>query len=101
VGLGAVGTVTYSRGVAASMEQVLKDLLGTEPGSVTSIQEGLDRTVTRLNDRIDQWEGRLELRREQLIKKFTALEAALARAQSQSAWLTAQFASLNGSNSGN
>ena len=100
-GLGAVGTVTYSRGVAASMEQILKDLLGTEAGSVTSIQEGLDRTVTRLTDRIDQWEGRLDIRREQLIKKFTALEEALARAQSQSAWLTAQFASLNGTNTGN
>lgn len=100
-GLGDVGTVTYSRGVAASMELVLKDLLGTDAGSVTSIQEGLDRTVTRLNERVDQWEGRLELRREQLIRKFTALEEALARAQSQSAWLTAQFASLNGGSQSN
>lgn len=99
VGLGSVGTVSYSRGVAASMEQVLEDLLGTDSGSITSIQEGLDRTVTRLTDRIDQWEGRLDIRREQLIKRFTALEEALALAQSQSAWLTAQFASLNGTSS--
>ncbi len=100
-GLGALGSVTYNRGVAASMEAVLERLLGTDPGSVTSIQEGLDRTVTRLEDRVDQWEGRLEIRRDQLIRQFTALEEALARAQSQSAWLSAQFASLNGTNQSN
>ncbi len=97
-GTGLLGSVTYSKGVAESMSQVLKALLGTEPGSVTAIQEGLDRAVDRLGDRVDRWENRLVLKREQLVRKFTALEEAMARAQSQSAWLTQQFASLNGSN---
>jgi flagellar hook-associated protein 2 len=99
-GVGSLGSVTYSRGVAESMSQVLKALLGTEAGSVTAIQEGLDRAVDRLTDRVDRWEDRLVLKREQLVRKFTALEEAMARAQSQSAWLTQQFASLNGINNG-
>lgn len=93
---GAVGTVTYSPGVAASLEKVLDGLLGTASGSVTAIQEGLDRSVTRLGDRVDRWEDRLERRRAMLVEQFTALELALAQAQSQSAWLAAQFASLMG-----
>ncbi|MEQ9570244.1 MAG: flagellar filament capping protein FliD, partial [Longimicrobiales bacterium] len=96
---GDVGSVTFSPGVAASLEKVLEGLLGTDSGSVTSIQEGLDRSVTRLSDRVDRWEDRLERRREMLVEKFTALELALAQAQSQSAWLAAQFASLMGTSS--
>lgn len=95
-GTGAMGTVTYSVGVAVRLETVLDGLLGTATGSVTSIQEGLDRSVTRLGDRVDRWEDRLERRREMLVRQFTALELALAQAQSQSAWLAAQFASLLG-----
>lgn len=88
---GSVGSVTFSAGVAASLEEVLEGLLGTAAGSITSIQEGLDRSVSRMDEQIERWEGRLERRRAMLVQQFTALEQALAQAQSQSAWLAAQF----------
>ncbi|MEK9505614.1 flagellar filament capping protein FliD [Gaopeijia maritima] len=100
-GTGSLGTVTFSPGVAASMEEVLSALLGTGTGSVTAIQEGLDRSVDRITDQIDRWEGRLERRREMLVRQFTALELALAQAQSQSNWLAAQFSSMGTSSAGN
>lgn len=96
-GTGSLGSVTFSAGVAASLEEVLTELLGTNTGSVTAIQEGLDRSVSRITDQIVTWEGRLERRRAMLVQQFTALEMALAEAQSQSNWLAAQFSSSSSS----
>ena len=94
-GLGAVGSVTFGRGVASSMKQVLESLLGSGSGSVTSVQEGIGRSVDRLDGQVDRWADRLATRRGILMRKFTALEMALAQAQSQSAWLVQQFAGMS------
>jgi flagellar hook-associated protein 2 len=74
--LGAVGEMTFSR------------------GSIDAVAERLDARVGAQNDRIERMEGRLERRREMLIRRFSALEEAMARAQTQMQWLTAQLASL-------
>lgn len=94
-GVGEVGSVTFGRGVASSMKEVLAALLGSGSGSVSSVQEGIGRAVDRLEGQMDRWETRLASRREVLMRKFTALEMALAQAQSQSAWLVQQFATLS------
>ena len=94
VDTGSIGNVTFSRGIASSLEVATDFLLSSEDGSIDDIIEGIDPLVDRLNDRIDALEGRLERRREALIREFSALEAALAQAQQQSQWLAAQFGSL-------
>jgi flagellar hook-associated protein 2 len=91
---GLVGTLTFSRGIASAMEARTDLLLGSENGSIDALVANIDPLVDRLNDRINTLEGRLERRREFLIAKFARLEEALALAQSQSQWLTAQFANL-------
>lgn len=95
---GSVGSITFSRGMASAVEVATSRLLGTETGSIDSVVEGIDPLIDRLNQRIDTIEGRLERRRENLIRQFSRLEEALARAQSQSQWLSSQLQSLGTTN---
>jgi len=89
---GAVGSVTFSRGVAAAIADVAKQLLQSGTGTVPSVLERIDASVRQLQDRVAQLEDRLERQREQLILRFAALEQALAQAQAQSQWLAGQLA---------
>jgi len=94
---GDAGTVTFSRGVASIVENAARLMLGSGNGSIEMLTASLDRSITQYNERIDSLEARLERRREALIRRFTAMEQALAAAQNQSAWLTAQFNQLSSS----
>lgn len=93
---GSVGTITFSRGIAGAVARVADVLLGIGEGSIQSVIDGLDRQVRQLNERIERLDARLERRREDLIRRFVALESALARAQSQSQWLAMQLAQIPG-----
>jgi flagellar hook-associated protein 2 len=96
-GEGAVGSVTYSRGIGSSLEGVTDGLLSGDSGSIQAIVEGLDTQKRRIDDRIEAFESRLDLRAQNLMKRFSALEEAMAKAQQQAAWLQAQLGSLLGS----
>jgi flagellar hook-associated protein 2 len=93
--LGAVGTVTYSRGIAAAAELVAAPLVGREDGSIDALVRRLNDTVAVQNRRIEDIETRLDRRRESLIQRFTAMEQALSRGQAQLSWLTAQIQQFN------
>lgn len=88
------GSVTYSRGVASQLSLLLEDLLGSDQGSIQSILDSLDGRVTTLGDRVDALDARLERRQDDLIRRFTAMEQAMAVAQNQSAWIASQISSL-------
>jgi flagellar hook-associated protein 2 len=68
-------------------------------GSITQALSGLSDQTTRLNDEIDQWTTRLADIQSSLQAKYTAMETALARLQSQQTYLTSMFNSINNSNS--
>ncbi|RMH11887.1 MAG: hypothetical protein D6701_14400 [Gemmatimonadetes bacterium] len=91
---GLLGTFTFSRGVASLAELVTENLLGTDVGSIQDVVDGLDESIQRIEDRIADFEDRLERRRQSLLARFTALEEALARAQSQGQFLTSALAGL-------
>ncbi len=93
----STGSVTFSRGIASLVEQAIEPMLDSADGSIQWLLDGLDDRVETLNDRIDDMEARLERRRDTLIRKFTAMEKAMAIAQNQSAWLMAQIGALPGS----
>lgn len=96
---GDIGALTFSRGIGSRVTLAADALLGSGGGSIQSVIERIDGSIARWDNRILTLEGRLEMRREQLIRRFTALEAVMAQAQSQSAWLDSQvrqFASSSG-----
>jgi flagellar hook-associated protein 2 len=95
------GSVTFSRGVASLLDLVLDPLLSTGEGSVSAIMDALDDHVTSLSERVEEIDARLEQRRSDLIRRFTAMEQAMAKAQNQSAWLASQISTLAGSYSRN
>jgi flagellar hook-associated protein 2 len=89
--LGAIGSITFSRGLGTRLGLVGDTLLGSDAGSISDVTDRLDSTVAGMESRIDTIEDRLERRREELIRRFTAMEQAIARAQAQSAWLESQL----------
>jgi flagellar hook-associated protein 2 len=91
---GAVGDLTFSRGLATRLEVTADVILGSGAGSIKGLIERIDGSVITLTDRMENVEARIERRRESLIRRFTRMEEAMALAQSQSAWLEAQIGQL-------
>jgi flagellar hook-associated protein 2 len=60
-----------------------------ENGSLSLAIEENEGVSNDLNDQLEAWEERLEMRRESLLRQFTAMEDALSELQSQSSFLTA------------
>jgi flagellar capping protein FliD len=93
----AASSITFSRGIGSLVELAAKALLGSANGSIDAVTKNLDTRLQSLASRADTITQRLEVRRAELVRRFTALEQAMARAQSQSQWLTAQITRLDNS----
>ena len=78
---------------------VAKGASDKKTGTLTTAITGRNTTIERLNDGIESWDVRLELRRTALTRQFTALETALSQMNSQSSWLAGQISSLASSGS--
>ena len=87
-------------GFADQVRRVGEAASNKTTGSLTNAITGRTDAIRRLNDSIDAWDTRLELRRTTLTRQFTALETALSRMNSQSSWLAGQINSLPGAGSG-
>ncbi len=92
-------TAAIGAGFAARIEAVADGASDSIDGTVTAAIKGRETQIDRLQDSIDAWDVRLEMRRATLTRQFTALETALSQVQAQSAWLTSQIASLNANSS--
>lgn len=85
---GAVGSVTYTAGLAQGFVDLINDLTSSTTGTLTKAKDGLGKIVDDLQKQIDAWDDRLVARRLALTKQFTAMEMALAKLKSQSSFLT-------------
>ncbi|MEQ9401856.1 MAG: flagellar filament capping protein FliD [Longimicrobiales bacterium] len=94
---GAVGSMTFSRGIASLMEIAAQALLDDGDASIQGIVDRIDTQKQSLDNRIGDFEDRLARRADTLIKRFSELEEAMAKAQQQAAWLNAQLGSLTSS----
>jgi flagellar hook-associated protein 2 len=93
-GTGPAGSVTYSLGVGGMMLRAAEGIVRPGDGTAATQGDGLQLSITKLNKRLEDVQHALELRREAMIKSFTAMEAAMSRVQSQTTWLTSQISSL-------
>lgn len=91
---------TVETGFAARVRSTAEAASNTTTGSLTIAITGRTDAIRRLNDSIEGWDTRLELRRTGLTRQFTALETALSRMNSQSSWLAGQISSLPTAGSG-
>ena len=96
---GVTAAFTGADGFASRVQQVATAASDRYDGSISKAIESRKTGIERLNDRVEEWDTRLALRRQTLERQYTAVETALSQLQSQSSWLEAQIASLNSSNS--
>ncbi|WP_426242299.1 flagellar filament capping protein FliD [Nocardioides sp. LHG3406-4] len=82
---------------SSRIEAVGKGASDKFDGSLTQMASGATQQIDRLQDSIDAWDNRLELRQLTLTRQYTALETALSRLDSQSSWLSGQLGSSSGS----
>ncbi len=91
---GNTDDVTTATGIAGKLEALAKRASDSTTGMITTLATSKDSSAKDLENRIADWDVRLELRRASLTRQFTAMETALGTLQNQSQWLGAQLASL-------
>lgn len=96
---GVAAAITGTTGFAARVEKVATSASDSVTGTLTAAITGRNSTISSLESSIEAWDQRLELRRTNLERTYSALEVALSNMQSQSNWLTSQLASLTSSSS--
>lgn len=94
-GVGSVGTMSVSRGIASLVELASDALVSSDGGSIDDLVEQGQRNIDSLESRISTIEDRLARRRELLLRRFLAAETALARTQSQTDYLFASLPQFN------
>ncbi|MGY1689567.1 flagellar filament capping protein FliD [Geodermatophilus sp. SYSU D01105] len=86
--------VTSPVGVAAKLAALAKSASDTTTGTLVMLAKSKDTLAGDLEDQVEAWDRRLEIRRASLTAQFTAMETALATLKSQGSWLSAQLGSL-------
>jgi flagellar hook-associated protein 2 len=94
-GVAAKFTSGTTAGFAARVQQAAKGASDSVTGTVTSSITGRNSEIKRMQDSIDDWDVRLQLRQSSLQRQFSAMETALSQMNSQSSWLSGQLSSLS------
>lgn len=90
---GNLGTITFSKGLGKRLSDWI-DTLSAEGGALASRTEGLNSRKSRLDDQEDRINLRLEQVEKRYRAQFTALDAMLASMQQTSSYLSQQLAAL-------
>jgi flagellar hook-associated protein 2 len=93
-GLGARGTVNYSKGYAAQFEKFASGLLDTT-GSLTLRTDGINASIKDLADRRLRMVDRLADVEKRYRTQYTALDTTISNMNATSAYLTQQLAALS------
>jgi flagellar hook-associated protein 2 len=96
---GALGTFTYTPGIAARLDAAASDAIDFGTGSITTAISGRQTRISQLDSQISNWDVRLAAREATMRAQFAAMETALGKLRDQSNWLAGQLASLPTSNS--
>jgi flagellar hook-associated protein 2 len=82
---------------AAALNTTASEAIDPTTGTVTAAINAANTRSTSLNSEIDSWTTRLATIQTNLQAKYSAMETALARLQSQQTYLTSMFNSMNNS----
>jgi len=90
---GNVGKMTVSYGVGELMYQDLYNVVDIYDGYVSQKINSLNDSIRNFDDDVAQKESQLEIKRQNLVKQFLAMESTVSGLNAQSNWLASQ---LNG-----
>jgi len=86
-----VGEIKLTLGTAALFDRILFNITDSYEGYIAFKQDSLQDSIDGFETRIEEMEARLDLKMENMINRFVAMESALSVMQSQSQWLTGQI----------
>jgi len=92
---GAEGTITITRGMAARLAELVDSFTKSQDGLFDRKIRAYQSQIEALQERMDDIEKRLEMRRESLYRQFYEMEIALGQLGAQSQFLTDQLAGIN------
>ncbi len=88
-------TTTYGKlGIGDQFDQLLKKLTNSVDGVTTIADKNFQEQLDGLNERIERFDARLQVRRKRYETQFAAMETALAKMQSQQSSLGALTANM-------
>lgn len=91
----AEGTVTVAKGVASKLSDTIDSLTQAGEGMLDRRIKGYQGQVENLKERVKEFDARLALRRESLLKKWYGMEQALGQLNSLSSYLSGQLAGID------
>jgi flagellar hook-associated protein 2 len=94
------GTQSANTDFATSLNTTTNNATNPTSGSITESISSCTTTASKLNDEIGTWNDRLSKIKDAYTAKFTAMETALAKMQSQQTYLTSMFKSTTGTSNG-
>ncbi len=92
---GADGTITLARGVAARVDTLLESYTDSTIGLLNSRITAVQNQIETIEERVEDIDSRLALRRDTLLQQFFAMEEALGALNADQQFLTNQLASIN------
>ncbi|MFM9874024.1 MAG: flagellar filament capping protein FliD [Fimbriimonadaceae bacterium] len=85
---GAIGAISFNRGVAALMNFQTSSFTDSVNGLITTVDQTLTAQVQDIQDRITSLNDQLILREQTIRARFTAMEQAISRANAQGSQLS-------------
>lgn len=85
-------------GLSQKFNTLLNSFTDSKDGIIATKNETYDKMIKDLTKRIDTFNERLEVKRQQYIEKFTALDIAMMEAESQLSYLMSQVGTNNNNN---
>jgi flagellar hook-associated protein 2 len=95
VGSGTEGSITIAKGLASKMNDRLTSLNAPNTGLLNSRIASYQKQIDNLGARVEEFDERLQLRRERLMKEYQDMESALAEMSALGDSLTSQLANIN------
>ncbi len=86
---GNVGTVKFSRGVAASIQDLVTQFTDGVSGLLTANDNSLQAQIKNIDDTIGSIQARTVLKNQELRRRFSVMEQSIARFQQQAGQLNA------------
>jgi len=80
-------------GITAKMQGYIKSYTQYS-GIIDNKVKYYDARIKDVEQSVERWEQRLEMKRSSLVRQFTALDKAMSSSYNQSAWLSSQLAQL-------
>lgn len=91
---GSRGTVTYNRGLAGELSNLIGDWLDTD-GPLAAKTDGIQTSIKALNKKSDDLNAKLPAIEQRYRSQYAKLDALLSSMQSTSSYLSQQIAALN------